>query len=125
MQLNEVAAKVAAIYRRPWVTVVASGATTPVSPTAFSNNWTLFDASHPIQYRMVGDRVEIRGWAKSGTSGTSIFTIPTALRPTRSHVFTIDVNSAVSLLVVGSDGTIVPGAGNTIVTLDGVWWSVL
>lgn len=50
---------------------------------AFQSGWTDFGDGRDVQYRRIGNRVTMRGIAKSGTvgSGSPIFTLPEDCRP--------------------------------------------
>lgn len=105
-----------------WVVVPQVGAWTAVS---FSGTWVNFDASHPCQYRLEGDVVRVRGWAKSGTVGTSIFTLPSGYRPPYGFQGVTQQSTVASTIAVGTDGTVTPAGGfNNIVCLDGITFSI-
>ena len=54
----------------PWITI---------DDADMENGWiTVF---LPVQYRKVGDMVQIRGAVMSGTVGTTIYTLPSGYRP--------------------------------------------
>ena len=57
------------IYPTPWTNVT------------YENSWVDYSASTPVQYRMVGDSVELRGRCKNGTLGATVFTFPVGFRP--------------------------------------------
>lgn len=51
----------------------------------FAGAWVNFGGSEQtVQYRKVGDLVQIRGVAKSGAAGT-VFTLPVGYRPPATH----------------------------------------
>ena len=65
--LTDVVAQLNAV---PWITA------------ALVNSWVGFSASNPsLQYRKVGDVVQLRGLLKGGASGATITTLPAGYRP--------------------------------------------
>lgn len=49
----------------------------------WQNSWTDYAGFQSVQYRKVGDMVQVRGVGAPGTttSGTTVFTLPTGYRP--------------------------------------------
>jgi len=105
-----------------------SAAHESVSAPSFSNSWVNFGGSlsNAGYYKDPLGRVHLRGSVKSGTAGTSIFTLPSGYRPAADRVFAVDANGAHCQLTVTSSGTVVPaaGGGNTQISLDGVSFEV-
>lgn len=61
------------------VDVVGRTAWTAVT---FQNSWVNFGSGYQaMEYRKVGDMVQLRGLIKSGTVSTDMFTLPTGFRP--------------------------------------------
>jgi hypothetical protein len=95
---------------------------------ALGNSWTaLGDPWYPPQYRRWGGYVEARGIIRNGTAGTTIFTFPSGMRPTKQLQFVTAADSGArtgliqifpsGAVIVGAYGT---GAGNAAVTFEGV-----
>jgi len=54
----------------------------PWNNAALVNSWVAFSAGNPaLQYRKVGDMVQLRGLLKGGANGATITTLPTGYRP--------------------------------------------
>lgn len=75
------------------------------------------------EYRRVGDRVEIRGIVKSGTSGTAVFTLPVGFRPPAALIFpAMSDPNVFCRLDVEVDGDVVvyilAGGTNALATLN-------
>lgn len=99
-----------------WVEVGSGG-----SAPAFSGTWVNFDAANwqPVRYRKIGDIVYVEGIARSGTSGTAVFTLPVGFRPLKIQMFANVMNGVGSRLDVGSNGQVVPtGASTAFVSLN-------
>jgi hypothetical protein len=120
------------------------------SVTGFSNGWINYGSVfQTAQYRKIGDVVTLRGLIKSGTVGSSAFTLPAGYRPparlihhgttarsstwttgaasagtAHNHTFTI-TDYAVRI-TVDTDGTVVPYSTiiSEYISLDGVSFSV-
>lgn len=101
-------------------------ATIPVpTPTAvtFAGAWVNFAAGlHTVAYyKDGGGRVHLRGAAKSGTIGTTIFTLPVGYRPTAVLLFPVVSNDAFGFARVESDGDVLAqGGSNVYFSLDGI-----
>ncbi|HEX7313308.1 MAG TPA: hypothetical protein VF297_05280 [Pyrinomonadaceae bacterium] len=104
-------------------TNVTSGAWTAVT---FSGTWVNYGAPfQTVQYRKIGDRVELRGTAKLGTALSTLFTLPTGYRPPADLVFPMSSNAAFGAITVTSAGAVTQSVGsNASVTLDGIFFSV-
>ena len=95
-----------------------------VAPS-FSGTWTDFgDASFPVLgYRKDGmNMVMLRGRARSNGNniGNSIFTLPSAYRPSKNKIFACIADNVICSIQIGSDGTVTPLAGPTSDT----WFSL-
>jgi hypothetical protein len=110
-----------------WHTVGAVG------EPAFTNSWVSYDAGATFQvpqFRKLGDgRVEMRGTAKSGTLGSSMWTLPVGYRPLKAQRFTgtmaggVQDQTSWQQINVYPDGTIVAwGSSNGIISLDGIFF---
>lgn len=117
---------------------------------SFQNSWVNYAGSYQLcQYRKLGDMVQLRGMAKLGTVGTTIFTLPSGYRPPAYLIFAVAVGSRAALtsgaastgtahthpitqteamgrLNVNTDGTVTPNSTvtNTWISLDNVQFSV-
>jgi hypothetical protein len=58
-------------------------------------------------------RVHLRGMIKSGTIGTTAFTLPSGYRPSATCRFAAESNSAYGICTIDSAGVVTPAAGNT------------
>jgi hypothetical protein len=51
----------------------------------YENSWVTYSAAYyPAGYRLAGKTVSLRGFVKSGSSGSVIFTLPANIRPTKA-----------------------------------------
>lgn len=97
------------------------------APT-FTGTWVNYNTATHVAagYRRIGDRIELRGFIMSGTSGTSAFTLPSGFRPARIHHYPTIANAGIGYVEVRADGTVVPTAGSTAwLSLSGISFSVL
>lgn len=91
----------------------ASLASTAWTGVTFANAWVDFGASHQaVQYRKVGDIVQVRGLMKSGTIAATAFTLPSGFRPPALLYFATASNSLFGLTLVDTTGTVTPSAGS-------------
>jgi len=101
------------------VKVIGSGNGQP----AFQNSWVAFGTSDAIPgfYKDAWGNVYLQGTLKSGTVGTTMFTLPAGYRPQRIVIFPVASNAAFGVCVVNVDGTVVASAGsNTYFSLAGI-----
>lgn len=94
---------------------------------AFQNSWANYATTNAFDacaYRKVGQKVEFRGLAASGTIGATIFTLPIAFRPAFTKIFVVAAsftsttgasagtahthNMAFGRLDVGNTGAVAP-----------------
>jgi len=72
-------------------------------------------------YKDVGGTVHLRGMIKSGTIGTTAFTLPSGYRPSATCRFVTESNSAHGICTIDSSGVVTPAAGNNAwFSLDGI-----
>lgn len=89
-----------------------------VSTLGYLNGWVDFDAvSHKPYYRKVGNRIVFRGLIKSGTVGSSAFTMPAGSRPVvgtgyAESIYASASNNAFGQVVAHTNGNIIPTIGN-------------
>lgn len=99
----------------------------PWTAPTLTNAWINFNSGVDSNagYRLVGDRVELRGLVSSGTIGFSIFTLPAGFRPPKTVRFATFSNSALGVLVIAaSDGLVNPQSGSNVsFSLDGLSFS--
>lgn len=88
----------------------------------YENSWVSYGSPHyGAGYRLAGKTVTLRGVVKNGTVGTSVFTLPSNMRPTKSLIMVVLSNSAIGRVTIVSDGTVVVSNGNNAwVSLDGI-----
>jgi hypothetical protein len=98
----------------------------PWTAVTFAGTWVDYGGGfQPVEYRKVGDRVEMRGLAKSG-SGT-VFTLPAGFRPGSQEIFACDAASNTHARVdVDTSGNVIyqgGGTGATYLSLSGISFS--
>ena len=76
---------------------------------ALVNSWAL--VSFAPQYRLVGNRVVMRGDAGTGTTGTTMFTLPSGYRPIQNQIVAAVATLTPCGLEVFSTGAVVPTFG--------------
>lgn len=102
------------IYNEPWRIVGAGG------QPAFQSTWTNYDpSSYPSCrfYKDAGEVVHLQGLLATGTNGAAVFQLPVGYRPSRLLHVQHYTASGPQLLIIGSDGNVVPNGGAT-------WWSL-
>lgn len=88
-------------------------ASTPWYTPTLSAGWVPNSANdQEIQYRKKGDTVKIRGVMKSGTIGSTVFTLPPGFRPKKHRQFPAAANSAYGGVLVYSTGAVVTVNGS-------------
>lgn len=95
---------------------LASLLPTPWTDVTFQNSWVNFGGTRQdVQYRKVGDLVEVRGAMKDGTNNTTAFTLPAGFRPPADMDFICRDNSALAIINIETDGEFKTfSAGNTL-----------
>lgn len=78
--------------------------------TTFSNGWTSFGSPYAtnVTYRREGRLVRVRGNIKSGSLGSSAFTLPAGYRPAVRQDFAVSTTSADGYVIFNADGTVIP-----------------
>lgn len=92
-------------------------------PVTFAGAWVNFAGGwQAAQYRKSRDgRVQLRGKIKSGTIGTTAFTLPAGFAPPAALSFGVDSNGSYGNVQVGSGGAVTPTVGtNVAISLDGI-----
>jgi hypothetical protein len=84
------------------------------APAAFTNGWVQFGSTYQnVQYRKVGDMVQIRGACKGGTVSSAIFTLPAGFRPPADLQFGNSSSSTPgTFLITAATGVVSQGQGN-------------
>jgi hypothetical protein len=96
---------------------------------AFENTWSN-RSGNPVAafYKDPFRRVWLKGGIDSGTNSATAFTLPVGYRPSERRIFTtskIAASNVSGIVVVNTDGTVVPSVGNTNgVSLDGMSFRV-
>ena len=105
---------------------VAAATWTAVS--SFSNSWANYGSGFANAAYMIDGHgtVHLRGMIKSGTVGSSAFTLPSGYRPAATTLCSTISNGAVGRVDVKTDGTVVPSApsSNAWVSLEGIVFSI-
>lgn len=102
------------------------GAGSPAA--AFTNSWVNFGGGfQPAQYWFDRDGVvHLAGSVKTGSAGTSVFTLPVGYRPAAQCAFAVNANGAFGLVYVNTNGTVVVNTGSsTITSLDGISFATI
>jgi hypothetical protein len=97
--------------------------------STFTNSWVnyggdFFNASY---IQDPGGFVHLRGVIKSGSVGSSAFTLPTGYRPTSSNgLFVVISNDSVGRVDIDTDGNVIPKSpsNNAYVSLEGIVFCV-
>lgn len=82
---------------------------------AFQNSWVNYDSGFtPARYWFDKDgRVCVEGSVKTGSVGTTVFTLPVGYRPASQKAFACDANGAHSLVYVTAGGEVQVNVGST------------
>jgi hypothetical protein len=105
----------------PTLADVALEAVTPVS--VFANSWVNYDADRPAAFYKDRGRVYLSGLVKSGTIGTTIFTLPAGYVPASVNglLFPVVSNGAFGFAAVFNSGVVQANTGsNVYFSLDGI-----
>lgn len=97
-----------------------------ITPT-LGNSWVSFDAGATFdipQYRRFNGVVFLKGEMKSGTSNTTVFTLPAGYRPLKQISFCVQSNTGSADILVGATGAVIVnnynGGSNASVSLNGI-----
>jgi hypothetical protein len=83
------------------------------SAPVYTNAWVDYLAGYRAGgYRLAGTQVYLRGIIKSGTIGSSAFTLPLGYRPGQDLQFGTVSNNAFGMLYVGASGAVTPTVGS-------------
>lgn len=112
----------------------ANSVRTAWAAVTFTNSWVNYGSGfQEVQYRKVGDMVQLRGTMKNGTTAGPAFTLPVGFRPPAvNYLFIPAVTSdyKVAACSVNTSGAFTvsnyetSGAGNGLVSLFGLQFSV-
>lgn len=94
----------------------------PWTTPTFENSWVSYSTARAVKYRKTSiGEVKLKGLAKSGTIGQTIFTLPTGYRPIQDMMFPIPSNGVFGILYVYTTGQVICTVGNnTYVSLDSI-----
>jgi hypothetical protein len=103
------------------------GDTAWTNVSAFTNSWVNFGAPYfSVGYRLVGNRVYLRGIMKSGTIGSAAFTLPSGYRPSSSVLMSTVSTNAFGVVQIAVAGTVIPTIGtNSSVSFDNLSFDIL
>lgn len=81
----------------------------------FTNSWVNYGPpyANASYMRLPDGFVQLHGVIKSGTLGSSAFTLPPGFRPSAPTEFLVLSNGAAGRVTVGSDGTVTPVSPST------------
>jgi len=89
-----------------------------ITVPTFTNSWVVnILAGYYIDSHSV---VNLVGEIKTGTSGQSAFTLAVGFRPLHQLRFAVVSNGVFGYVTINTDGTVVPTANNTYVSLQGI-----
>lgn len=95
---------------------------------SFANSWVNYDAANELKAafrRIAGGEVEVQGIIKSGTVGTTAFTLPAEARPADTKRFAVMSNGGLGWVDVAQDGQVqVLGGSTTWVDFAGVRFAI-
>lgn len=91
-----------------------------VNPT-LGNSWAN-SAGYTTSYRKIGNRVTLRGAIGSGTTGTTVFTLPTGSHQTTNPAvqFAVDSNNGTGIVKIDSSGNLSILVYTGSIVLDGI-----
>jgi hypothetical protein len=89
---------------------------------AFQNGWVSYDAARTMRFKKYPDgRVRLQGFIKSGTIGTTAFTLPVGYRPSNELSIPCQSASAFANVAILADGQVLPNVGSSAyVSLDSI-----
>jgi hypothetical protein len=103
---------------------------TPWINATLENAWVTYSTGFDVaQYRMLGDKVELRGLIKNGTATATMLTLPVGYRPLKDQIFICWSNTGfarVDVAAVGSVRVAAYGTGgsNVFVSLANLSFSI-
>lgn len=90
-----------------------AGPSMPWTAVPFASPWTNYGAGfQACQYRKVLDRVEMRGMAKGGTTGSAILILPVGYRPAGEGQYPSIMGGLNGYLSVNTLGQVVASSGS-------------
>jgi hypothetical protein len=81
-------------------------------PMAVVAPWGNHSAGEYAGYRLVGNRLELRGLIASGALGTPAFVLPVGYRPTKDRYIATASNNVFGLLIISATGAVTPAVGS-------------
>lgn len=94
--------------------------TSPTPVTTFLNSWVNYGSGYPVAayIKRPDGLVWMQGLVKSGTVGSSIFTLPSGIRPSKRSLAVAPSNAAFARIDVVSDGSVITTGGSN------AWYSL-
>jgi hypothetical protein len=94
------------------------------SEPAFANSWTNFGGAHAVAgfYKTPDGWIRLKGLVSSGTSTSTMFTLPDGYRPPFNAVFTSVSNNTQCVIQIDTSGNVSKpiGGSNTHASLNGI-----
>jgi hypothetical protein len=92
------------------------GDTAWTNVAVFTNSWVSSGSPSfaAAGYRLVGNRVYLRGAIKTGTIGLAAFTLPVGYRPTATLQVPCQSNNAYGSVQIASTGVVTPNVGSNV-----------
>lgn len=105
--------------------IIGALTASPWTAVTFQNSWANYGGGYyDVAYMQDGDgMVHFRGLAASGTMGAAIFTLPSALRPSRHLNVLAASNNTWTIITIFSTGPVIPSTvsgSNGWVSLDNI-----
>jgi hypothetical protein len=81
------------------------------TPVVFQNGWADLAGWQAMQYRRVGDVVQLRGVITAGAIGAVAFTLPVGFRPPAALQSATTSNGAFGAFTIAANGNVTPIVG--------------
>ncbi len=111
--------------------LTALTAVTAWTAVTFANGWANVAGHGTVQYRKIGDEVELRGRMAAGTMQNTAFTLPAGFRPAAIYQFPVASADAGGNWIFGqievqTTGIVKPSAGtNTAIAFGALTFSTI
>lgn len=102
----------------------AVAADTGWTTASLGNSWVVSGAPDATPgYRLLGGSTSFQGAMKSGTSATTVFTLPVGMRPLARKLFIVPSGTGTAGIIVAANGTVTvsfytTGGSNASIWLD-------
>ena len=106
---------------KDWIPVATCKKAIAIS--SFQNGWTNYGTGYePAKYKVIGNLIQLQGLIKNGTTDKAAFTLPAAIRPSYTKIFTSVCPAGFAQVRINNGGAVIPqcGAANGYVSLDGI-----